>query len=110
MTADRLTDEEQKTLLKLAREALEGGVNGKAQAPLERAMLTSRLKENGASFVTLTIAGALRGCIGALGAYQPLAEDVREHAIAAGLDDPRFPPVTPDELRRINIEVSRLTP
>lgn len=110
MTTDRLTDEEQKTLLQLAREALEGGVHGKAPGPVDPDLLTPRLRESGASFVTLTINGGLRGCIGALEAYQPLVEDVREHAIAAGLEDPRFPPVSPAELKLINIEVSRLTP
>ena len=67
------------------------------------------MREKGASFITLTIRGQLRGCIGALEAYQPLAEDVREHAIAAALEDPRFPQVREDELSRIQIEVSRLT-
>ena len=42
-------------------------------------------------------------------AYQPLADDVREHAMAAALQDPRFPPVQPGELNGIRIEVSRLT-
>ncbi|MBI3739281.1 MAG: AmmeMemoRadiSam system protein A, partial [Chloroflexi bacterium] len=50
-----------------------------------------------------------RGCIGALEPYQPLAQDVREHAIAAALEDPRFPPVTASELDQIEVEVSRLT-
>jgi AmmeMemoRadiSam system protein A len=110
MATDRLTGEEQKTLLRLARDALEGSVSGSEPSPLDPAALTPRLKEDGASFVTLTINGRLRGCIGALEAYQPLVEDVREHAVAAGLEDPRFPPVSPDELELINIEVSRLTP
>jgi AmmeMemoRadiSam system protein A len=57
----------------------------------------------------LTVRGELRGCIGALQAYQPLAADVREHAVAAGLQDYRFPPVSVGELSRIHIEVSRLT-
>ena len=68
------------------------------------------LQEPGASFVTLTRRGDLRGCIGALEAYQPLALDVQEHAVAAALDDYRFPPVRPAELGSIRIEVSRLTP
>jgi AmmeMemoRadiSam system protein A len=59
--------------------------------------------------VTLTLDGQLRGCIGSLEPYQPLAEDVREHAIAAALRDPRFPPVTENELSGIRIEISRLT-
>jgi len=67
------------------------------------------LKENGASFVTLTMDGDLRGCIGALEAHQPLAQDVCEHAVAAAFQDPRFPPVEGDELARIRIEISRLT-
>jgi len=67
------------------------------------------LRENGASFVTLTIHDNLRGCIGALEAHQPLAEDVREHAIASALEDPRFLPVVESEISSIRIEVSRLT-
>ena len=106
---DKLTPEEQKTLLHLAREALEYGVRGDPLPPLDDSALTARLREAGASFVTLTEGGQLRGCIGALEPYQSLAEDVREHAVAAALEDPRFPPVSERELNRINIEVSRLT-
>jgi AmmeMemoRadiSam system protein A len=111
MDKDRLSPEEQQTLLKLARQALEQAlITGAGLAPLDLAALTPRLRQNGASFVTLTIAGSLRGCIGALEAYQPLAEDVREHAVAAALEDPRFPPVEFLDLPVIRIEISRLTP
>ena len=106
---DQLTDGEKQTLLRLAREAMEHGVRGKKLPPLDNNSLTPRLREHGASFVTLTIHGELRGCIGALEAYQPLVDDVREHAIAAALEDPRFRPVDETELDRIKIEVSRLT-
>lgn len=106
---EKLTAEEQKTLLRLAREAMEHAVRGEKLPPLDLASLSPRLREPGASFVTLTIEGQLRGCIGTLEAYQPLAADVREHAIAAALQDPRFPPVREDELSRIQVEVSRLT-
>ena len=109
MTKDKLTVEEQQTLLKLARQSLESGVRGEKLLPLALESMSARLREYGASFVTLTINGNLRGCIGALEAYQPLAEDVREHAIAAALQDYRFPNVRPDELSQIEIEVSRLT-
>lgn len=64
----------------------------------------------GASFVTLTIDGRLRGCIGTLEAYRPLHDDVEENARAAAFADPRFPPLTAVELDRIRIEVSRLGP
>jgi AmmeMemoRadiSam system protein A len=109
MAEDKLTAEEKQTLLDLARQALEGGVRGEKLPPLDLESLPPRLQEQGASFVTLTITGDLRGCIGALDPYQPLAEDVREHAVAAALQDYRFPNVQPEELPQIEIEVSRLT-
>lgn len=104
------TPDERIRLLELARQALEEGVRGQPLSPLNLQELSPRLREDGAAFVTLTIGGELRGCIGALEAYQPLAEDVREHAIAAALQDWRFPPVQPEELAEIEIEISRLTP
>lgn len=104
-----LTDGEKKMLLHIAREAITSRVQNRALPPLEKESLTPALKENGASFVTLTVHNNLRGCIGALEAYQSLAEDVREHAVAAAFEDPRFPPVSEAELERIHIEVSRLT-
>jgi len=110
MPSGTLTEEERQVLLKLAREALEKAVRGEKLPPLDRSQLTTRLLQDGASFVTLTIHGKLRGCIGALEAYQPLAEDVREHAQAAALQDYRFPPVQPEELADIRIEISRLSP
>jgi len=106
---DQLTDEEKKTLLHLARGTLERGVRGLELPAVEADATTPRLKDPGASFVTLTIKKQLRGCIGALEPYQPLAQDVREHALAAALEDPRFPPVRPEELDQIEIEISRLT-
>ena len=106
---DKLTFEEQQTLLRLARAAMERAVRGEKLAPLDEATLSPHLHEQGSSFITLTVRGQLRGCIGGLEARQSLAEDVRQHAVAAALEDPRFPPVTQDELNGIQIEVSRLT-
>jgi len=106
---DKLTSEEKQTLLSIARQSIESAVKGERGIKADPALLTPRLKEQGASFVTLTVHGELRGCIGALEPYQPLADDVHEHAIAAALQDPRFPPVGPNELNEINIEVSRLS-
>ncbi|HEY5729088.1 MAG TPA: AmmeMemoRadiSam system protein A [Anaerolineales bacterium] len=106
---ESLTRKEQQILLRMAREAMEHAVRGEKPPPLDPSTLAPALREEGATFVTLTISGQLRGCIGTLDAYQPLAADVREHAIAAALEDPRFPPVSEDELSRIQVEVSRLT-
>ncbi len=106
---EKLTAEEKQTLLKLARRALEEGVRGHPLPPIDPAELTPTLLDPGAAFITLTIAGELRGCIGALEPYQSLVEDVREHAVAAALEDYRFPNVQEGELGSINIEISRLT-
>lgn len=104
-----LTAEERSLLLQLAREALESGVQGKPLKPLQEDTLPLRLRAPGASFVTLTIRGGLRGCVGALEPYLSLAEDVREHAVAAALQDYRFTPVTSDEVGEVRIEISRIT-
>lgn len=109
MNDTRLTPEEKQALLKMARQSMEAGVRGTALPAPDPAGLTSTLRADGASFVTLTVEGDLRGCIGALEPYQSLATDVCEHAAAAALEDYRFPPVQEKELARIQIEVSRLT-
>ena len=109
MMDDKLTLEEKQTLLKLARQSLEAGVRGAALPNTDPATLTPALRAEGAAFVTLTVHGEPRGCIGALEPYQPLAEDVREHTVSAALEDYRFPPVQESELANIKIEVSRLT-
>ena len=106
---DRLSDEERNILLKLARQALEQVVRGGDLPELDFSALPAGLQRPGASFVTLTKRGELRGCIGALTPSLPLAKDVQEHAIAAATQDYRFPPVQAKELPEIDIEISRLT-
>lgn len=105
-----LTDTEKDILLRLARQTLETVIRDRSRLHIDLEKYTPRLQENGASFVTLTRHEALRGCIGTLEAYQPLVQDVCEHAEAAALEDYRFPPVRPEELEKINIEISVLTP
>jgi AmmeMemoRadiSam system protein A len=102
-------EEPQRTeLLGIARRALdrylgagqippEGGARGKLAAP-------------GAAFVTLTKNGRLRGCIGYTEAVAPLFKVVQECAVAAATEDPRFPPVSTNELPSLRIEISVLTP
>lgn len=104
-----LTDTDRSFLLSLARQSIENSVLGKPIPVLELESLSPLLQEQGASFVTLTSRGYLRGCVGALEPYQSLAEDVREHAIAAALQDYRFPPVQAEEINDIEIEISYLT-
>ncbi len=106
----QLTPKERASLLWLARQSIQAAVLHQSLPKLPSEALTDALLEMGASFVTLTIDGELRGCIGALEAYQPLVDDVQEHAIAAALEDYRFSPVTPSEVPELEIEISRLTP
>jgi AmmeMemoRadiSam system protein A len=107
---DKLTTQEQEMLLHLARQALACALCAEQLPQVELQSLPEKLQQPGATFVTLTRGGQLRGCIGALEAHQPLVFDVIEHAIAAALQDYRFPQVTADELSEIEIEISRLTP
>lgn len=67
------------------------------------------LADDGASFVTLTKAGQLRGCIGSLVAREPLEVDVRHNARAAAFSDRRFPPLEASEFDDVRVEVSVLT-
>ncbi|MEQ9055716.1 MAG: AmmeMemoRadiSam system protein A, partial [Roseovarius confluentis] len=69
-----------------------------------------QLRGYGAAFVTLQKDGQLRGCIGSLTAHQPLITDVVENTVKSAFDDPRFDPVTEDELDRITIKIAVLSP
>jgi hypothetical protein len=109
MPVQYLTDHDRMFLLKLARESIENYVNNKPLPNFDRNTLSKVLQDDGASFITLTYKGYLRGCVGALEPYQSLAEDVREHAIAAAFQDYRFPPVQAAEVKDIKIEISYLT-
>jgi AmmeMemoRadiSam system protein A len=106
---DELTAEERKLLLTTARQSISLAVNRLKPQSISIEDYPHSLQQWGASFVTLTKKELLRGCVGTLEAYQPLVEDVREHAIAAAMHDYRFPPVQADEIDDLNIEISRLT-
>lgn len=77
-----------------------------AQAPPPPPLET---RPHGGVFVTLHKLGQLRGCMGMLDAQMPLAEAIRQAAVCAATQDPRFQPVTPDELPDLQIEVSILS-
>ena len=77
----------------------------------ERGLADSpRLKEPRGAFVTLHAQGHLRGCIGIIEGRLPLLRAVADNAASAAVGDPRFPPVTPDEVSNLTLEVSALTP
>ncbi|HYL24555.1 MAG TPA: AmmeMemoRadiSam system protein B [Burkholderiales bacterium] len=102
--AELSLDEAGKTLLGIARAAIEARLFGAAQT-----IDAPWLRQAGASFVTLTRDGALRGCIGSLQAQRPLGTDVAENAIAAAFRDPRFTAMTTDEWPGVRVEVSLLS-
>ncbi len=104
-----LTQDEGKILLDTARQAIEDHLKGIQSPALELEGLSRALKEDGACFVTLTIDGVLRGCVGSIEESQPLVKDVRERAIGAAFQDPRFPALQLEEYPNLKIEVSRLT-
>lgn len=107
-----LSSQEKDVLLKIAREAIQYATEGRDIPVLDLSQYSEILQDDGASFVTLNrkTDGQLRGCIGALEAYQPLVLDVQYHAVAAALEDYRFLPVTSSEVPNLKIEISRLTP
>jgi hypothetical protein len=109
MISEPLTEDEKRILLKLARQSIELAAAHHHLPTLMLSEYSAPLQQKGASFVTLTENGELRGCIGALEPYQPLVQDVCEHAAAAAMDDYRFTPVNPREVSSISIEISRLT-
>jgi len=94
------------TLLQLARAAIAARFGETPPASDD----LPELHRKGATFVTLTQRGELRGCIGSLEAWRPLLTDVQENACAAAFRDPRFSPLREAELPITRIEVSLLSP
>lgn len=96
-------------LLALARQALVAAVRSGQLPEVDLTKYPARLVSPRACFVTLTEKGQLRGCIGHIFPREPLVKAVVHNAAAAALRDPRFKPVTPEELDAIRIELSILT-
>jgi len=93
-------------LLRLARGSIEAELLGAVMSEFAVGWLESP----GATFVTLTQAGQLRGCIGSLEAHRSLRDDVQANALAAAFRDPRFMPLSVGELDQLRVEVSLLSP
>lgn len=108
--APLLAAEERAVLLDLARTSIAHGLREGRALSVREADYSPALCARRAAFVTLHELGTLRGCIGHLEAVAPLVRDVADNAFAAAFRDPRFPPVTADELGLLHIEISVLTP
>jgi len=97
-------------VLQTATAAIDSGLGRSIASPPEARRLPQPLAEHRASFVTLMLDQALRGCCGTLEPARPLLLDVWHNAQASAFHDPRFPPLTLAEWRSVELEVSVLTP
>ena len=105
----QLSEGDKQALLDLARQRLLEHLEQSEPEAFE--VDSAALKEHRAAFVTWrTKTGELRGCIGEVIAKRPLVESIERMAVASGTEDPRFPPITTDELPNLTIEISALTP
>ncbi|MFL6548361.1 MAG: AmmeMemoRadiSam system protein A [Povalibacter sp.] len=95
-------------LLQLARGSIVSGLRERRRTPAPQ-HYSAGLEIRRASFVTLRIGPALRGCCGAIEAREPIAEDVWRNAWASAFNDPRFPPLTFDEYARCTVSISVLS-
>ena len=104
---ENISDTERgKIMLQIARAAISRSLSLPATADETAPWLA----EQGACFVTLTLQGELRGCIGSLQAHRPLLDDIKNNAVYAAFHDTRFQPLTVEELDLIRIEISLLSP
>ncbi len=103
-----LTDDEKRQLLNLARQTIKASCRGEA-LPIPQNP-SAALQTNSGAFVTLHKHDMLRGCIGYVHAIKPLAEAIVDMAEAASQRDPRFPPVSLEEIPALTIEISVLSP
>ncbi|MBI1732958.1 MAG: AmmeMemoRadiSam system protein B [Gammaproteobacteria bacterium] len=96
-------------LLEVAAAGVRNAVAGKPVPQVLVSTFSKALRQPGASFVTLTKGGRLRGCLGSLQAFRPLVLDVAERSHSTAVNDPRFPSVEPAELPALHLEVAALT-
>ncbi len=110
-SAKEYTEEQGQLLVRLARKTIADrlGKSGEEPESLDAALKSDVFQKNRGTFVTLKKHGQLRGCIGSLSANEPVAESVRHNAINAAFHDPRFQPLSENELDQVEVEVSILS-
>ncbi len=103
--------EQKNIILQIAKDAIKEAILNKKIINKDKLIASHPwLKEKGAVFVTINEFNALRGCIGSIIAHRSLIDDIIENAKAAALNDPRFKPISKEELDNLEVEVSILTP
>jgi len=106
---DKLTEEEGRCLLSVARQTIHQRLFSSEHQDLADSQVSPKFSEKRGTFVTLTIDGGLRGCIGHIIPQESLLEGIRINAINAAFQDPRFRPLSRKEWERVKIEISILT-
>ena len=106
---DQLTEEEGRYLLSVARKTIEQKLFNRKDQDQSDPVLSSKFSERRGTFVTLTIDGCLRGCIGHIIPQESLIEGIRINALNAAFQDPRFRPLARKEWEKVKIEISILT-
>ena len=98
-------------LINIAKNSIERKFNNKINIDKKELLKNNNfLNEKRASFVTLTLNKELRGCIGSLEANRTLFDDLVNNAYMAAFEDPRFLELSFEEFKKIEIEISILTP
>ena len=106
-TGAEYSEDERRYLLKLAHDAIDAALQGQE---VDTTPPSEHLAEKRGAFTTLHRQGQLRGCVGYVFPVRPLSRTIAETAVAAALHDTRFLPLTPEEAREIDIEISVLSP
>jgi len=105
-----LSEKDKSDLLKIARNTLNSYIKDGKMLKIDTSDFSKTIKQNCGAFVTLKINGELRGCIGMFMPDKPLYLVVRDMAISSSTQDTRFNRVKVEELKKINIEISVLSP
>ncbi len=105
-----LSLEDRRLLFQVAEQSIAAQLSSGRTLELDVTKFPAPLQEMRATFVTLQIAGHLRGCMGSLVARDPLVRDVANNAVSAAFRDPRFSPLTSAEFSRLDFHISVLSP
>ncbi len=104
----KVSDQDKQLLLELTQQALRAKLQN-SSVDINHATYSDACRQVCGVFVTLRLAGNLRGCIGSVYGSKPLCEELAEVACKAAFADPRFPPLTAQEMSRLDIKVSLLS-
>lgn len=106
-----LTQEQRSRLLQIARDAIAAVLEGR-RPELDHELLDDDLRRPAGAFVTLRTKNGrqLRGCIGSIQPVAPLCQSVLSNAVNAAFQDPRFYPLRREELAKVEIEISVMSP